>query len=323
MDDQRIDGAQAPVPAAVTEEPAQSFIERHKIPPVLFAAGCLAAVFVTYQIVGGLFSLFLFGQNPSVDSVTGLRIITGLGQILLVLLPALFLTRLATRTPVPFLQLRLPDYRTLLVPLVGIISLQQMLQVYIIFQDRIPMPPELQGILDQLKQAIEQLTKLLVTSNSGAELVTVIAIIAVIPAVVEELFFRGLIQRCFELQIGARNAIILGGIIFAGFHLNPFEFVPLAVLGIYLGFLRTYGRSLWVSVAAHFYNNLYACVMVFWNMDNGVIGSKNPEQLSTGPLLIIFWLFGILFLVSTLYFINITKSLRMPPAVDPGAAPLT
>jgi len=321
MDEQRLEDLSPLVTTTLPGDPAQSFIERHKIPPILFAAGSLGIVFVTYQIVGGLFSLFLFGQNPSADSVTGLRMITGLGQIFLVLLPAIFLTRLATRAPGPFLQFRLPEFRVILVPLIGVISLQQMLQVYLIFQDRIPMPPELQGILDQLKQAIEQLTKLLVTANSGAELAAVIAVIAVVPAFVEEFFFRGLIQRSFELQVGSRNAIVLSGLIFAGFHLNPFEFVPLAVLGLYLGFLRTYGRSLWVAVAAHFYNNLYACIMVYWSMDNSVIGAKNPEQLSTGPLLIVFWLFGILFLVSTLYFIKITKPLRTPPPTVPGTDP--
>jgi len=317
--DQPGNGAEEGREPVGTIYPVPPFIERHGIPPILFAALCLAVVFITYQIVGGVISLFLFGQTPSAESVTGLRIITGLAQVCLVLLPAIALTRLATREPKAFLQLRRPELRLLLVPLIGIISLQQMLQVYLVFQDRIQLPPELQGILDQLKEAIEQLTKLLVTTHTAGEFLLVILIIAVVPALVEEFFFRGLIQRSFELQIGPVYAIILGGIIFAGFHLNPFEFIPLAVLGVYLGFLRTYGRSLWISVAAHFYNNLYACIMVYLGMDNGVIGAKEPEHLPTGPLLVIFWFFGVLFLVSTLYFLSLSKALHAARPDEQGS----
>ncbi len=291
---------QVPVP------PLLSFMDRHGIAPIAFSLVVLVVVFVTYQIIGGVVTYFLFGVNPTISQVGGLRLVTGLGQIILIFLPTLFFIRLATLSPAEFLHLRLPDIRALLVPLVGIVSLQQMLQIYMVFQEKIPLPPEVEDLTRQLREMIDQLTKLLAGSSSVPELIWVIIIIALIPAVVEEFLFRGLVQRSFERQMGATWSVILTGIIFGAYHLNPFSFVPLVVLGMYLGFLAMRANSLWASVAAHFYNNTYACVTLYMKVDDNIVGTGNPEDMSAGTLLALFWFFGIIFIISTLYFMKIT-----------------
>jgi membrane protease YdiL (CAAX protease family) len=316
MDDQQ---QQSGLPASSSEQipipPVQSFIERHGISPIIFALVTLIVIFIAYQMIGGVITYFLFGINPTPDHVEGLRIVTGLGQLFFILVPTLIFVRLGTTQPSRFLHLEIPDIKTLIVPVVGIVSLQQMLQIYMIFQDKIPLPPEIEELTRQLKDMIDQLTKLLAGSSTLPELLWVIIIIALIPAVAEEFLFRGLVQRSFERQMGAIRAVILTGIIFAFYHLNPFSFVPLAVLGMYLGFLAMRARSIWSSIAAHFYNNTYACISIYLKMDDNVVGGGNPEQLSTGWLLMLFWFFGVIFIVSTLYFLKITRK----PAEDSAA----
>ena len=318
MDDQNQQPV-APEPAyeQIPSPPVLSFMDRHGIAPVAFAMIVLIAVFFTYQIIGGIITYFLFGVNPTMNQVGGLRVVTGLGQIFLIFIPTMFFVRLATLTPAEFLRLRLPDIRTFIVPLIGIVSLQQMLQIYMIFQEKIPLPPEVEDVTRQLKEMIDQLTKLLAGSASIPELLWVILIIALIPALVEEFLFRGLILRTFERQVGSLWAVVITGIIFGAYHLNPFSFVPLVVLGVYLGFLAMRAGSLWASVAAHFYNNTYACVTLYFNVDDNIVGTGNPDQMSTGTLLVLFWFFGIIFIVSTLYFMKITPGRK--PSPDPGS----
>jgi CAAX protease family protein len=179
-----------------------------------------------------------------------------------------------------------------------------------VFQQKIPLPEELQKIVRELSQLIEQLLNMLLASNSVAELLWVIVVLALVPAVVEEFLFRGLIQRCFEKGLGPVRAIVLTGVLFGAFHVNPFNFVPLAVLGIYLGFVAYRADSVWASVAAHFFNNAIACVGSYLHVDQDSLLVGDPERLSPGVLLITFWFFGVIFLVTTFYLIRITASPR-------------
>ncbi len=282
------------------------FIERHGISPPAFAAISLFIIFLIYQGIGGVISYLLFGLTPSVENAGLLRFVTGAGEVLFIAVPTLFLIRLATRSSSDFLRLRIPSAGVLLLPLIGIISLQQMLQVYLVFQDRIPLPPDVQNLVRQLQDMIEQMTNLLAGAATPRELGAVLLVIGLIPAVCEELLFRGLVMRSLERTLGPLSAIVLTGVIFAAYHLNPFTFVPLAVLGAYLGFLAVRSGSIWTSVAAHFYNNAYACISLYYTKSDSFIPGGDPEKMSTGTLLLIFWFFGVILILSSIYFLRIT-----------------
>ena len=290
----------------------RTFIERYGISPLLFGVLVLIIVFVLYQIFGGLITLLLFGLKPTPENVNGFRIATGVAQICLLLIPTLFLVRFASLTPYDFMRIRRADPRLFLFPLVGIFSLQQVLQIYLTFQERIPLPESIQKINDQFKELFEQAYKLLVSSHSIPELLFVILVVALIPAVAEETLFRGLVQGSFEEGLTPMKGVILTGVIFGAYHLNPFSFIPLAVLGIYLGFIVLKANSLWVSVAAHFYNNLFACLATYFHYGDNDIVLGDPQKMSTGMLLLGFWFFGLVFLVSTYYFVHVCQ--RIPPA---------
>lgn len=285
----------------------QTFLERYGISPILFGFISLLVIFFLYQGIGGIITVVLFGAGISSDHVTGIRITTLIGQLLFILLPALFFTRLATHNVVSFLRIRFPQPTTLVIPLFGIFSLQQMLQIYMVYQEKIPIPPELQHVLDRLKHLIEQTYILLVGSSSIPELVFVLLVIAVVPAIAEELLFRGMIQRSFEQGLDPRRGLLLTGLIFAFYHLNPFSFIPLIALGIYLGFLVLRSESVIVSMAAHFYNNAFACVAVYVGKEDNYLITGEPEALSHIELLLTFIAFSLVFFLSTYYFIRVTQ----------------
>lgn len=287
--------------------PAQTVLERFGISPFLFAILCLIGLFLLYQVIGGAVSLLLFGMSPGEDDVAGIRIVTGLGQLLLLFVPTLLLVRLATRSPREYFRLRRPRVLPVLLALVGILSLQQILQIYLVFQDKIPLPESLAYDLEQYRTLVEQSIKMLVTANSVPELLWVIFIIALIPAVVEEFLFRGLIQSSIERGSTPLHGAVVTGIIFGAYHLIPSSVVPLSMLGVYLGFLAFRSNSLWVAVIAHFCNNATACVATYLRVDDEAVLTGNPKQMSLGLLLATLWFFGLVFGLATYYFYRLTR----------------
>ena len=79
--------------------------------------------------------------------------------------------------------------------------------------------------------------------------------IAVVPAIFEELAFRGLIQPRLAVQFGPRSAIVATAVMFAIIHLSMFSFVFLALLGGWLCWLRAWSGSVYPGVLAHFLHN--------------------------------------------------------------------
>ena len=294
-----------------------SFIERHGISPVLFGFLSLIFVFISYQLVGGLLSILATGGIKALINfsdysknmnVSKMRVVTGLGQVIFIFLPTLFLVRLATKTPKDYLRLRLPSPSVFIFPMIGIFSLQQLLQIYMIAQEKIPLPERVVHFINQFKELLEQTYKMLVISNSIPELLFVILVVALIPAFVEELLFRGLVQRSFENGLTPMKGVLLTGIIFGVYHLNPFAFIPLALLGMYLGFLTLRANSVWVSVVAHFLNNAGASLAMYLHLDEDAIVTGDPNAMSFKILAMTFFFFGILFFGSTYFFIRLTEN---------------
>jgi len=290
----------------------QTFLERHGISPVLFAFISLLVIFVLYQMVGGIITFLLFGAASLTQNAAAIRVATFVGQIVFILVPTIGMTGLATTERAAFLRLRPPRWDLLVVPFFGIFSLQQMLQVYMSFQERVPVPESLRPIVEQLKHLFEETYKILLASSSVPELLFVVFVVALVPAVAEEFLFRGMVQRSLERGLGARRGIILTALIFALYHLNPFSLVPLMSLGLYLGFLAYRAGSLWVSVAAHFYNNGVACIAVYFGMEEDFLVSGKPETLAPDTMLLTFLAFSVVFFLSTYYVVRSTAPSNVP-----------
>lgn len=85
--------------------------------------------------------------------------------------------------------------------------------------------------------------------------------VAVVPAICEEILFRGYILRAFEKSWGIIAAIIVSGFLFGLFHLQLGNLMPLAMLGFVLAVMTWLSGSIWPAVVAHFMNNGVAVVV--------------------------------------------------------------
>jgi len=166
-----------------------------------------------------------------------------------------------------------------------VVSLQQILEIYLYLQGLIPLPPQIKQIVEQLQQAIEQTYKILITAHSPVEFLIVVMVVAATPAICEETLFRGLVQGNFEMRMSRWGAIILTGIIFGVYHLDPFTLVPLCVLGIYLSYLVSITESILVPVAAHFMNNFVSSLVYYSFGRDSMIAPADNSKLGLGYII--------------------------------------
>jgi len=138
--------------------------------------------------------------------------------------------------------------------------------------------------IDLEKEAEKQISALL-KANSFAVVALNVLVIALLPAICEEAFFRGALQR---ILIGAfRNpwaGIIMTAILFSALHFQFQGFLPRMFLGVVLGALYWYSGSLWVSIAAHFFFNGIQVVAVSLNPD--LIKKESPMPVTVTTALI-------------------------------------
>jgi len=130
--------------------------------------------------------------------------------------------------------------------------------------------------------SIDSLMKLMAMDGVG-DLVVNLIIVALLPAIGEELLFRGVIQN--ELVKRLTNphvAIIIASVIFSGFHLQIQGFLPKLIIGLILGYSYYWTRSLWYAMIIHFANNAFQTLILFAIGDDMAImesSSERPEIL--------------------------------------------
>jgi len=284
-----------------------SFVDRYSIHPLLFAFASLVFVFLFYQVGGGVLTFLVAGATSITrDNVWTIRWLTVTGQLGFILLPTFLLARLFTTRLREVFQLRVPGLRESTLALLALFSLQRVFEAYMYFQERVPMPEVLREVVEPLKKMFEELTKVLLRADSPLELFAVILVVAVVPAIVEELLFRGLIQKVFERLMSPVVSAVLAGTIFGLYHLNPFEIVPLVGLGVFFGLLRYRSQSLLVPAAAHFFNNLMAVLASYYGIqDENLIAAA--QKTSAAPAMIFDLVgFGLLFFLSFVLYLRVT-----------------
>jgi membrane protease YdiL (CAAX protease family) len=88
--------------------------------------------------------------------------------------------------------------------------------------------------------------------------------IVIIAPLVEELLFRGVIMNGFIRNYSKTGAIIYSALLFALFHLNPWQFPATFLLGIILGFVRIRTKSVFACILGHATHN----GVILWSLKN-------------------------------------------------------
>jgi membrane protease YdiL (CAAX protease family) len=94
----------------------------------------------------------------------------------------------------------------------------------------------------------EQLSDLM---NNPAVLTTLIPVATIVAPLVEEIYFRGFAYSAFRKRWGSRTGTFISAIMFAVVHLDPWSFIPIAVIGIVFAYAYEKTSSLPLVIVAH------------------------------------------------------------------------
>jgi len=93
--------------------------------------------------------------------------------------------------------------------------------------------------------------------TSTSNLILNIIVLALIPALLEEYFFRVALQTSMiNLFRNKFIGIFLTSILFSLIHFQLFSFFPRVIMGIFLGYLYVLSKNVVVPIVYHFFNNL-------------------------------------------------------------------
>ena len=251
-----------------------------KYSPVAVAFIGLIVVFILYQLGGSLLTIAIFGFNLKNADVTSLRLLTTAGQILFILLPALIFTKSVYADVNKIIRLKLPHISEIFFFSIGLVLLATLLQNYLYIQNFIliklaeafPFIDKAKSFFDQIDNMVEEAYASLLTYHSVFEASFIIFVVAVIPAICEETFFRGFIQKSFEFRYKPFTSALITAIFFGVYHFHPYQIIPLVLLGLYFGYAAYKTNSIFVPMSMHFLNNFIALMLFF------VLGK---DQIST------------------------------------------
>jgi membrane protease YdiL (CAAX protease family) len=105
-------------------------------------------------------------------------------------------------------------------------------------------------------------TQRLPAIETGPHYLMSIVVIAVLPALLEEFMFRGVIQRGYE-RFGKTASIVLTGILFAFLHVSIVSIPAIIFMGILLCYITYRANTLWAGAVYHFTNNLIAVTLLY------------------------------------------------------------
>ena len=139
----------------------------------------------------------------------------------------------------------------------------------------------LERLFKPLEEMIEDMTAFL-ASGKGVKRVVILLSVAGLPAIFEELSFRGVLQPLLIRATGSAFwGIALTAIVFSAIHFQFYGFLPRVLLGALFGWLAHRTGSLIPGMAAHFANNALAAVTLW------VTGSMTDDILDLTPLVVI------------------------------------
>jgi membrane protease YdiL (CAAX protease family) len=107
----------------------------------------------------------------------------------------------------------------------------------------------------------------LFSADTLSEYVLLVFVVAVTPAICEEVFFRGYVQRTMERTLGTKSFIVTG-IVFSLFHMQPLGLLVLSILGLIFSFFYYRSKSLYPPMAAHFINNFIAITLIYAGVES-------------------------------------------------------
>lgn len=231
------------------------------------------ASFIAIGVIKPLYGLDTLDFTAILSSLDArniaiLKVLQIIMSLLGFLFSALLLAYLFSPNSSQYLSMeRKPDNKFLIGAFILVFVVFPFINMLGALNQQLAFPDFMKGFEQALTQKDEQNEKIMESFLSDTNvpgLLINIFMIGVIPAIGEELFFRGVLQRIFSGM--TRNyhwGIWITAILFSLVHSKVFTFLPILILGALFGYLLVWTKSIWVPILAHFVNNTAAVLLYY------------------------------------------------------------
>jgi len=157
-----------------------------------------------------------------------------------------------------------------------------------------------QWMINSEKEA-QNVTQYFLKAEHFSTLLFNLIMMAILPAIGEEFFFRGVLQKLItQMSRNSHLGIWITAFIFSAIHMQFLTFLPRFFMGIMFGYMLVWSGSIWLPISAHFVNNGTAVVLNYLIQKDTIgseidtIGNDNISLMSSSFILIL----------SSLYFLK-------------------
>ena len=280
-----------------TEQERNSWIKLSVILSFIF-------LFIILNITGGDVDFAINKDNSNM--ILMLKLAQAVLVVFLFILPAFLFSIFWTNSKVHYLGItKKPLFGTLIIGSLGMLPALPMINFLAEINQNLHLPVVLSGVENWMRTSEHKATQLTEAFTQGTSVGTLILnliVIALLAALSEELFFRGMLQKvlieCFKNK---HIAIWFGAALFSAFHMQFLGFLPRMVMGAFLGYLFLWSGSLWPSILAHFLNN-GAAVFLIWLANREVI-SKDIDKMGTEANQLVYVVISCIAVIGSLYLV--------------------
>lgn len=246
-------------------------------------------------VVGGFVSItawkLMTGQDMSQMQVSmtdpgfsnQVRVTQTLLSMCIFLFPALIAARMVDKQPLSYIGLTQKSSA-----LTFVFAIVLMLLTIVIggslatVNEMIPVSAQMELYFKTMEEDYMKQVEVMSQMKGIGDFLIALLVMAFVPAVVEEVFFRGGFQNMMHRSTGNFwVAIIVTSLLFSAIHFSFYGFLTRTALSIVLGLLYAYTRNLWMPILAHFINNAIGVGEVYYLRSTGQslsdgIGDKFP-----------------------------------------------
>ena len=247
-------------------------------------------------------SIALFPQPVTTEALKWVQLIQ---TAALFLLPPFLMAFLWTKQPLEWLKLKSETRGYGLWAIFLMLMALPAINLVGYFNQQMSLPAFLEPLEQWMKTSeanAAHLTEQFLSVTTFDGLIINILLMALLPAVAEELTFRGVLQRLIQTQTNeainregkrVHLAIWCTAILFSAIHMQFYGFLPRMLMGALFGYALVWTGSLWIPILMHFTNNAMAVILYFlairsgWDMDKvDTIGTNDTLWLGVVSIVI-------------------------------------
>lgn len=271
---------------------------KHPFYSLLLLLGLTLASSLFFQVLVALINLIFLGDSffymlegdVGSDHLIALKITLLVGSLATFLIPALWLQR--KERQFHYFPAHSIETRPFLLVLIALFAFVPLMDFIADLNQNMRFPESMKAIENWMyksEKEAEGMMKILVMDASWGAFFLNVLVLAVVPAIVEEYFFRGALQGIFIRWFGnVHTAVFVTAVVFSAIHLQFYGFVPRFLLGLFFGYLMIWSGNIWLPIWGHFVNNFTVTLWAFVYSKQGKSFEDLQASIDFSTILYIF-----------------------------------